>query len=145
MKDDIREHLRKWGRNEVFPKVKYNIAYVMKNCNLTLLEALEPWCDRIYIEDDTHALYSQYLDKEQQNTSYDLSKRVFNLTNNDPLSENDIVIEFDVTRLTQENFRILQQMPEIIKHNNETGTFELDIFKLHIVSLIEYQNDLIHI
>jgi glycosyltransferase involved in cell wall biosynthesis len=147
-----RNYLRKWKswiKNDEFqypiiPAV-YNIAYIVKNCNLALLEALEPWCDRIYIEDDTHALYSQYLDKEQQNTSYDLSKRVFNLTSNDPLSENDIVIEFDATRLTIENIRFLQQMPEIIKHNNETGTFELDIFKLHIVSLIEYQNDLIHI
>jgi glycosyltransferase involved in cell wall biosynthesis len=147
-----RNYLRKWKswiKNDEFqypiiPAV-YNIAYIVKNCNLALLEALEPWCDRIYIEDDTHALYSQYLDQEQQNKSYDLSKRVFNLTNNDPLSENDIVIEFDATRLTIENIRFLQQMPEIIKHNNETGTFELDIFKLHIVSLIEYQNDLIHI
>ena len=143
MKDDIREHLRKWGSNETFPKVKYNIAYVVKNCNLALLEALEPWCDRIYIEDDTHALYSQYLDQEQQDTSFDLSKRVFNLTSNDPLSENDIIIEFDATRLTQENFRILQQMSEIIKQRGKVEDFELDIFRIHIFSLIEYQNDLI--
>ena len=122
---------------------KYNIAYIVKNCNLTLLEALEPWCDRVYIEDETHALYSQYLDKEQQNTSYDLSKRVFNLTSNDPLSENDIVIEFDAARLTQENFRMLQQMPEIIKQSGKVEDFELDIFRIHIFSLIEYQNDLI--
>jgi hypothetical protein len=142
MKDDIREHLRKWGSNEEFPEVKYNIAYVVKNCNLTLLEALEPWCDRIYIEDDTHALYSQYLDKEQQNTSFDLSKRVFNLTSNDPLSENDIIIEFDATSLTQENFRILQQMSETIKQSGKVEDFELDIFRIHIFSLIEYQNDL---
>jgi hypothetical protein len=143
MKDDIREHLRKWGSNETFPKVKYNIAYVVKNCNLALLEALEPWCDRIYIEDDTHALYSQYLDQEQQNTSFDLSKRVFNLTSNDPLSENDIIIEFDAAHLTQENFRMLQQMPEIIKQSGKVEDFELDIFRTHIFSLIEYQNDLI--
>ena len=143
MKDNIREHLRKWGSNEAFPKVKYNIAYIVKNCNLTLLEALEPWCDRIYIEDDTHALYSQYLDQEQQNTSFDLSKRVFNLTSNDPLSENDIIIEFDATRLIQENFKILQQMPEIIKQSGKVEDFELDIFRIHIFSLIEYQNDLI--
>ena len=142
MKDDIREHLRKWGSNEEFPEVKYNIAYIVKNCNLTLLEALEPWCDRIYIEDDTHALYSQYLDKEQQNTSFDLSKRVFNLTSNDPLSENDIIIEFDATSLTQENFRILQQMSETIKQSGKVEDFELDIFRIHIFSLIEYQNDL---
>jgi glycosyltransferase involved in cell wall biosynthesis len=147
-----RNYLRKWKswiKNDAYqypiiPPV-YNIAYVVKNCNLALLEALEPWCDRIYIEDETHALYSQYLDKEQQNTSFDLSKRVFNLSSNDPLSENDIIIEFDAIKLNQQSFYTLQQMPEIIKQSGEVGDFELDIFKLHIFSLTEYQNNLIHV
>jgi len=145
MKDDIREHLRKWGSNEAFPKVKYNIAYVVKNCNLALLEALEPWCDRIYIEDDMQVLYSHYLDQEQQNTSYDLSKRVFNLKNNDPIGENDIVVEFDAHLLTQENIRILQQLPEIIKNSGSVGTFELDIFKLNIQHIEDLSHELINI
>ena len=110
-----------------------------------LLEALEPWCDRIYIEDEMNVLYSHYFDKEQQNTLYDLSKRVLNLNQNDPWGENDIVVEFDATKLTQENFKFLTQLPEIIKQNDEVGMFELDIFKLNIVSLNEYQNELIHI
>jgi glycosyltransferase involved in cell wall biosynthesis len=147
-----RNFIRKWGHfvkhdslmKPIIPP-KYNISFVVKNCNLMLLEALEPWCDRIYIEDEMNVLYSHYFDKEQQNTLYDLSKRVLNLNQNDPWGENDIVVEFDATKLTQENFKFLTQLPEIIKQNDEVGMFELDIFKLNIVSLNEYQNELIHI
>ena len=59
------------------------------------------------------------------------------------MGENDIVIEFDATQLTQQNSQLLQQLPEIIKESGEIGKFELDIFTITIVSLIEYQNDLI--
>ena len=145
-----RNYLRKWKswiRNDEFqypiiPPV-YNIAYIVKNCNLALLEAFEPWCDRIYIEDDMQALYSHYLDKEQHNTSYDLSKRVFNLKNNDPLGENDIIIEFDATKLTQENIKILQQFPLIIEQSGEVGKFEVDIFTVDIFTIEDRVNELI--
>ena len=147
-----RNYLRKWKswiKNDEFqypiiPPV-YNIAYLVKNCNLALLEAFEPWCDRIYIEDDMQVLYSHYLNQEQQNTSYDLSKRVFNLKNNDPIGENNIVIEFDAHLLTQENIRILQQLPEIIKNSGSVGMFELDIFKLNIQHIDDLSHELINI
>jgi glycosyltransferase involved in cell wall biosynthesis len=49
-----RNYLRKWGswiKNDEYqhPIIlpKYNIAYVIENCNLELLSTLEPWCDRI--------------------------------------------------------------------------------------------------
>ena len=59
--------------------------------------------------------------------------------------ENDIVVEFDVTRLTNENFQLLQKLPEIIKESGEIGKFELDIFTIEINHLEEYQKDLIFI
>ena len=52
-----REFIRKWGCNVrhssllepiIFPK--YNIAFILKNCNMQLIELLEPWCDRTYID-----------------------------------------------------------------------------------------------
>jgi glycosyltransferase involved in cell wall biosynthesis len=146
------EFIRKWGSNVnhtalmepiVFPK--YNIAYVVKNCNLQLLGVLEPWCDRIYIEDDMHIIIDSYIEQEQPNTSFDLTKRVFHIGHNDPIGENDIVIEFDITQLTNQNFQLLQQLPEIIKDSGEIGEFSLDIFKLTISHLEEYQNNLINI
>jgi hypothetical protein len=142
--------LRKWGswvQNDEFqhPIIppKYNIAYVVKNCNLNVISVIEPWCDRLYIEDDMQVLTNSYIETEQKNTSFDLSKRVFCIGYNDPIGENDIVIEFDATQLTQQNFQLLQQLPDIIKESGEIGKFELDIFTITIVSLIEYQNDLI--
>jgi hypothetical protein len=142
------EFIRKWGSNvnhtalmEPIVTPKYNIAYVVKNCPGQLLTALEPWCDRIYIENQD--IVDIYIDREQENTSFDLSKRVFTLENNDPIGENDIVIEFNANQLTQENFQLLMQMPNIIQESGEVGKFELDIFNIEIISLIEYQQELI--
>jgi len=142
------EFIRKWGSNvnhtalmEPIITPKYNIAYVVKNCPSQLLYTLEPWCDRIYIEvEDTVDIY---IDREQENTSFYLSKRVFPITNNTPEWENDIVIEFDATQLNQQNFHLLIQMPSIIKDSGEVGEFEIDIFKVIINHLEEYQNNLI--
>jgi glycosyltransferase involved in cell wall biosynthesis len=143
-----REFIRKWSTpplyNEYqYPIVspKYNIAYVVKNCPSQLLTALEPWCDRIYIENQD--MVNTYIDQEQKNTSFDLSKRVFVESNNDPIGENDIVIEFDANQLTQQNFQLLQQLPSIIKESGEVGKFELDIFTIEINHLEEYTNNLI--
>jgi glycosyltransferase involved in cell wall biosynthesis len=146
----FREWWRKWGQDVLHDELmmpivnpKYNIAYVVKKCNLELLGVLEPWCDRIYIEDDMQVLTSHYIDKEQPNTLFDLSKRVLCIGHNDPIGENDIVVEFDATRLTNENFKLLQQLPNIIKDSGEIGKFELDIFTIEISHLEEYTNNLI--
>jgi glycosyltransferase involved in cell wall biosynthesis len=147
-----RNYLRKWGswiKNDeyqypIIPS-KYNVAFVVKQCNSQLLETLEPWCDRIYIEDDMQVLTSHYIDKEQPNTQFDLSKRVLCIGHNDPIGENDIVVEFNATQLNQQNFQIIQQLSEIIKESGEIGEFEIDIFRITINHLEEHQNELIHI
>lgn len=145
-----RNYLRKWGswiKNDEYQypiiNPKYNIAFVVKHCNLQALELLEPWCDRIYIDDEMQVLITHYIDAEQKNTSYDLSKRIYTTKNNDPKSENDIVLEFDYLNFSPTTWQIIQQLPEIIKESGEVGEFELDIFKVTINSLTEYQNDLI--
>jgi glycosyltransferase involved in cell wall biosynthesis len=143
-----RNYLRKWGswiKNDEFqyPIIlpKYNIAYVVKNCPGQLLYNLEPWCDRIYIE--MQDVVDIYIDREQENTSFDLSKRVLVTQHNDPVGENDVVIEFDANQLTQQNFQLLTQMPSIIKDSGDIGEFEIDIFRIVISHLEEYQNNLI--
>ena len=90
-------------------------------------------------------LHSHYYEKEQPNTLYDLSKRVLSIKYNDPIGENDIVVEFDATKLNNDNFQYIQQLPEIIKDNGEVGDFVLDIFKVSIYSMEEYQQNLIKI
>jgi glycosyltransferase involved in cell wall biosynthesis len=154
------EFIRKWGSNvnhtalmEPIISPKYNIAYVIGNCPIQILEVLEPWCDRLYVgsELDYEATNSflthvfEFRNKKQPDTSFDLSKRIEVYELNDPYSENDIIIRFDANKLTQQNFHLLQQMPNIIKESGEIGEFELDIFTIRINSLTEYQDNLIKI
>jgi len=145
-----RNYLRKWGswiRNDEFqyPLIapKYNIAFKVANCNMTLLQTLEPWCDRIYIDDNMQEFIDHYIDAEQPNTKFDLYKRVFCIGYNDPDDENDIVVSIDTTRFTEQDFNIIQQLPLIIQNSGEPGEFTLGNLHINIVSTIEYQNDLI--
>ena len=143
-KNSNRDFIRKWGSRN--PSVKYNIAYVVHNCQLPALETLELFCDRIYVTENFNVgRMWDYVELEQENTSFDLSKRVLTIKNNDPILENDIVVEFDLLNFNPESFNILQQLPDIIKENGEPGMFELDIFKITINSMPECQDELIFI
>lgn len=151
-KKAARNYLRKWGSwiaNDEFQypiiRPKYNIAYVLKNSTLPLVELLEPWCDRLYIDDNVQVITTHYVEREQLNTQFDLSKRILILNYNDPWGENDILVEIDGKLLTSESFSILQQLPQIIQDSGEEGTFELDIFKVTINSMADYKYNLITI
>lgn len=146
----FREWWRKWGCDVLHDDLlmpivppKYNIAFVVKRCNLQLLQVLEPWCDRIYIEDDMQVITNAYIEQEQSNTKYDLTKRVLNTNHNHPEGENDVVVVFDGPSLNQHNFQYIHQLSQIIKDNGEVGEFELDIFTVIINNIEEYQNNLI--
>ena len=137
--------IRKWGfRNSIHNK-KYNIAFSITNCTSQIVELLEPWCDRLYIEDSVQMITKAYIEKEQSNTKFDLSKRVLTLEYNDPKGENDIIVEFDVKNFTQQSFQLIQQLPEIIHQSGEVGEFELDCFKITINSIQTYEHELVHL
>jgi glycosyltransferase involved in cell wall biosynthesis len=144
-----KNYLRKWGswiKNDEYqyPIVpsKYDIGFIVKNCNSQLLGILEPWCSTIYIE-DFNIIGKQYIEKEQLNTSYDLYDRVKPYDNE---KQNEILISFDANQLNQNSFQlIIHQLSDIIKYNGEIGSFELDIFKIDIIQMNEYQNTLIKI
>ncbi|CAB4160040.1 WcaA Glycosyltransferases involved in cell wall biogenesis [uncultured Caudovirales phage] len=145
-----RNYLRKWGswikNNEYqYPTIipKYNIAFVVKHCTLHMLEVLEPWCDRIYIEDEMQVITTAYLEKEQPNTAFDLTKRVFHIGHNYPEGENDIIVVFDATQLGNHNFQYIQQLPEIITDNGEVGEFKLDCFNIIINNMQTYEKNLV--
>jgi len=122
---------------------KYNIAFVIKGCNMQSLHALEPWCDRVYVEDEMRAIVDDYIQQEQPNTTYDLTKRVFCLGYNDPYGENDIVVEFSMKLFTQQSFHVIQQLSDIITESGEIGEFELDCFKITIANMQTYEKELI--
>jgi glycosyltransferase involved in cell wall biosynthesis len=140
-----KEFIRKWGhfvKHDEYMKPiispKYDIGFIIKNCNQNVLEALEPWCSTIYVDYD----YKQYIEKEQPNTSFDLQERIKPYDNE---KQNEILISFDASKLNQDNFQLLQQLPDIIKDSGEIGSFQLDIFTVDIIQMNEYQNALIKI
>lgn len=145
-----RNYLRKWGswiKNDEYqyPIIlpKYDIGFKVSSCNSELLEILEPWCSNILIDDEMQVLTTHYLDKEQPNTSYDLSARILS-TPFQSLS-NNIIIEINRNTFTQQDYQIIQQLNSIIKDSGEIGEFELGNLKIKINSLKEYQNELIKI
>jgi glycosyltransferase involved in cell wall biosynthesis len=146
----FREWWRKWGQNVLhdelmMPKVlpKYNIAFVVKTCNSQMLELLEPWCDRIYIDDDMQVLTSHYIDQEQKNTLYDLEKRVLTIGYNDPEGENDIIVTIDRKTFTDYDYKLIQNLSAIIQDSGEPGTFRLSNLDITIISKESYVSDLI--
>ena len=82
----------------------------------------------------------EYIKKEQPNTLYGLIDRLRPYDNE---KNNEILVSFDASKLTQSSFQIIQQLPEIIKESGEIGVFELDIFNVEIIQINEYQNSLI--
>ena len=58
---------------------------------------------------------------------------------------NDIVVEIDGNTFDQQDYQMIQQLNDIVKENNLTGTFELGNLKITINNLKEYQNELIYI
>jgi glycosyltransferase involved in cell wall biosynthesis len=136
-----KNYIRKWGGRHAM--IKYNVGYVVQNCTAELLSVLEPWCDTIYLQDNV--LRDSYCVREQPNTIYCLPDRVRTTDFSNQDKPNNILVQFDGAKLTNENFQLLTQLPQIIEQTNELGQFELDIFTITIKDLTQYQNNLIHI
>jgi hypothetical protein len=122
---------------------KYNIGFVVHNCNLETLSILEPWCDTLYIDDELGILKASYCELEQKHTKIDLKNKLKAIKHTTP--DNDIVVEFDSKQLNQESFNIISQLSEIISQSGEIGEFELGIFKISIYAMTSYEHNLIHI
>jgi glycosyltransferase involved in cell wall biosynthesis len=146
-----RNFIRKWGhfvKHDPYMKPiippKYNIGIRLENGNLNLLEALEPWCDRIYTEETFPIGRSwDYVEMEGGKTLYDMSKRVHDLTGNDKYDYDDIVIEANGKTFIQSDFNIIQQLPEIIADSGTIGEFELGNLKISIFNIESYEMNLI--
>ena len=148
-----RNFIRKWGHfckhdalmKPIVPS-KYNIAFRVEKCGQHLLHGLEPWCDRIYSD----AEWAKYITLEQPNTKFNLRKRCHSLTDNDKYDYDDIIVEIDGTRFTQQDFEYIQQLAEILDDSdllNEFAQpgeqFELGNLKITIMNVQTYEKDLI--
>ena len=139
-----RNFIRKWGHfckhdalmKPVIPP-KYNIEIRLDNPNLNLVEALEPWCTSMYVENED--LVKEYIKKEQPNTKFDLNEKFRNLLTY------PIVVRIDGNRFTQQDFQTIQQLTEIIKDSGSIGKFILGNLEITINEMNEIQNELIFI
>lgn len=143
-----RNFIRKWGHfvmhdPTLIPIVppKYSVGIIITNCNAQLLELLEPWGENVYI-DNYNLLSIPYFEKEKNNTTYDLSRRILPYDNE---KNNEILVEVDPISFNQEDFTNIQRFSQIIQHNGETGSFELGNLKINIIQMNEYQNTLINL
>ena len=102
-----------------------------------MLYELEPWCSTIYVSPEHIA---GYIGMEQDNTLFNLKDRVKYI--GDEVT-NDVVVEFDLADLTNQNWNVIAQLPDILKDSGETGEMELEIFKITINKLKTYEKELI--
>ena len=146
-----RNFIRKWGHfvkhDEMMKPIippKYDIGFVVENCNYEMLRTLEPWCSDIYGDFVGHKGFhvNKYIEEEQKNTDYDLSKKIHS---DHTLPSNDIVVKFDATQLTQDSFQILVELSSILEDSGEVGTMSHNIFELEIKNLNTYEKELINV
>ena len=145
-----REFIRKWGHfvkhspqlKPIIPP-KYDVGFIIKNCNNQLLEILEPWCSNIYVDEgNVLTMIKNYIAKEQPKTSFDLLERVLPYDNE---KQNHILVEIDGNNFTQQDLTLINQLSEIIQDNGELGEFELGNLKIGIYNLTTFEKDLIFI
>ena len=143
-----RNFIRKWGSivmhdslmKPIIPP-KYDIGFIVKNCNASLLYALEPWCSNIYIEDEMQVITIDYFEKEKNNTLYDLSRRVLPYDNE---KNNEILVEIDSKTFNEGDWNVIMQLSEIVKDSGSVGRFQLNNIIIEIIQMNEYQNSLIN-
>ena len=107
---------------------KYDIGFIIKNSDIQVLAALEPWCNTLYADKDIKA----YIDIEQENTIMDLHDRVKPYDNE---KNNGILIEIDGSIFTQQDAQIIENLSLIIQDSGETGKFEIGNLKVNIINL----------
>ena len=144
-----RNFIRKWGHmvkhDEMMMPIippKYDIGFVVENCGLEHLSALEPWCSDIYGDWVGHKGFhvNKYIEEEQPNTDFSLSKKI-HTQHSEPI--NDVVVYIDCSKLNNNNFQMLTQLSEILEEQGEIGEFELDEFTVNVKGLHTYEKELI--
>jgi glycosyltransferase involved in cell wall biosynthesis len=132
----FKEWWRKWHTDVLHDELmmpivpnRYDTTFVVHNCAPQLLAVLEPWCDRLYVDCN----YQWYVDEEQNETMFDISDKIHSIGDE---MKGDVQIMFDGSKLTNENFTsFIKNIPFIIQQTDSAGSFEWDIFQLHIFNL----------
>ena len=137
--------IRKWGHfvmhdslmKPIIPP-KYKIGIVVKNCTNQILETLEPWCTKLYVDID----YKDYIDREKNNTKFDLNKRIFSIHSK---VEDEIEVRIDGSRFSNRDYEIIRNLSQILNDSGEIGSFEIENLEIGVNSLESFELELITI
>ncbi len=139
-----REFIRKWGHfclhDELLKPIippKYDVGFIINNCNINLLDLLEPWCSTVYTDFN---MAMKYASNEQLNTSFNLKEKFYPF--NQP-KNNHILVTIDGNKFTQQDFGIIEQLSLIIQDSGEIGKFNIGNLDIEIFSIITYEHELI--
>ncbi len=152
-----RDFIRKWGdwiQNDEFQfpiiNPKYDIGFIVKNCNDQLLAILEPWCSNIYVDEgNVRSIIDNYITLESPNTGFDLYERIRSF---DDEKNNEILVEINGNKFTQKDFQIIQQLSGILTNDEqlheehlfiEPTHFEIENLQITIINLNTHEKDLI--
>jgi glycosyltransferase involved in cell wall biosynthesis len=132
----FKEWWRKWHTDVLHDDLmmpivpnRYDTTFVVHNCHPQLLAVLEPWCDRLYVD----CKYEWYVADERKETMFDISDKIHSIGDE---MKGDVQIMFDGSKLTNENFtQFIKNIPFIISQTDSVGSFEWDVFQLHIFNL----------
>lgn len=114
-----RNFFRKWTFNfSSRSKLKYDIAFCVKNCTPEIIKEIEPYCTVIYVDCD----YESYILSEKEFTKIDLYQRI------KPLSQyngHDVCVTFDANSVDAKRIGILQNLSDILtkKQTKEKNAF----------------------
>jgi hypothetical protein len=120
---------------------KFDIGFVVKNCDYESLFQLEPWCSTIYV--DYEGLVYPYIVAEQENTTEDLTEKVKFIGKKEVVPNNNIIVEFDIVDMKELSMNFISNLSAILKDSGEEGEMEFDIFNLKISSLKSYEKKLV--
>ena len=135
-----RNFIRKWGHfvkhdalmKPIIPP-KYDIGFIIHNCNDHLLNALEPWCNTVYTDSPIDA----YIWQEQPNTRFNLISRIHDI---DVAKHNNILVTIDGKTFSQNDMNVIMELATIIQQTNDVGEFELGNLKIQIDRLTTFEH-----
>ena len=145
------EFIRKWGSTVKHTPLmkpivtsKYDIGLILKNIKENIIQALESWCSNVYVDP---LLGQNYIYNEDKNTSFDLKEKIKPLDNE---KQNQILVEIDGNKFTQQDYQYIQQLPEILDNStfleeDYGDEFEVGNLRLTIIATDTFEKDLIKI
>lgn len=119
--ENTKKFIKKWGSSPIYDEYQYPIIFPKYDIGFNVINQTEQ--------------ITNIIEPYCSDISFDGNIELVN----------DVIVEFDANRLTNENIQFIFQLPSILRDSGQIGKMEWGIFKITINSLKEYQNDLIKI